>query len=121
MKLADVIKSLDQVQINKAFIDALEKFYGASFPDEVKRAASISSETVFYDDLPILRGLSNDEVMNASAELSVDFAYNHLLPLFDTGDNDYIVFDTKEKCWYLFNIVDETKFKKASKLSHYLG
>ena len=120
MNLKDTISTLSNVQIDDVFVAQLDKMYGVSLPDEVRKIVSISTETVFYDDFSLLRGLSHAEILSASSDMSVDFIGKHLLPLFDVGDNDYIVFATAEKTWYRFNIVDEVEFDKAENLSVYL-
>jgi hypothetical protein len=95
--------------------------YKVQLPEAVKRVVSIiGSNTLFYEDKDILRSLSESEVLNATKDLSVDFVGKSLLPLFDIGDNDFIVYDLSEKCWYLFDIVDEVKFKKSEDISGYL-
>jgi len=120
MKLKDGMDHFANIEIDVAFITQLEKMYNSLLPNEIKLIASMSKETVFYDDFPLLRGLSNEEIIDASADMSVDFIGKNLLPLFDIGDNDYIVFDLAEKVWYKFDIVDEVKFSRAENLREYL-
>jgi len=61
--------------------------------------------------------LSHNEILNASEEFNVDFIGLQLVPVFDTGDNDYIVFDIKNGNWCKFNIVDSIQFKQKSLLN----
>ena len=61
------------------------------------------------------------EIINATADLEVDFVAHALLPIFDIGDNDFVVFDFSENCWCLFNIVDEIKFRKTKDLINVLN
>ena len=120
MNLKDALAKLTDTRINDAFVWQLEKMYARSLPDEIKLIVSLSEETVFYDDFPLLRGLSNPEIAKASEDMHVDFIGKKLIPLFDVGDNDFIVFDLAEKVWYKFNIVDEIKFSPAGDLNEYL-
>jgi len=120
MKLKETLSKLTEVKIDAAFVAQLETMYSTTFPDEVKRIVSISDDTVSYDDFSLLRGLSHVEISDASEDMAVDFIGKGILPLFDVGDNDYIVYDISEKTWYKFNIVDEVKFSKTSSLSEYL-
>jgi hypothetical protein len=120
VKLKEVVTKTNQSQSDSDFTNKVEKLYKVSLTDEVKKILSMDREVIFFDDLPILRKLSMDEVLNATQELSVDFIGKHLLPLLDIGDNDYIVFDVAESFWYKFNIVDEIKFSKAGTLQEYL-
>jgi len=120
MKLKEQLEKINDVQINEAFVNQVEGLYNKKIPDDVKKIISISSETVFYDDRPLLRGLSNSEIINAKDDLDVDFVSMLLLPIFDLGDNDFVTFDFSDNSWFLFNIVEEVKFKKAACISMYL-
>jgi hypothetical protein len=90
--------------------------YRTDFPKEVKQIVSLSKDTVFYSDLPILRGLSHKEIINVSDDMSVNFIEKRILPLFDIGDNDYIIYDIHEKTYYKFNITDEVKFDRSNNI-----
>ena len=114
MNFKDVFANINDMPINKALVERVQKRYKTEeLPDEVKRVLSLHSEVTFYDDRPLLRGLASHEVLRANEDLDVDFIAQLLLPVFDTGDNDYIVFDFSEQVWCLFNIVEEIKFKKT--------
>ena len=120
MKLREILMRPSEVTADEAFVQNIESLYNASLSDEVKKIISLSQDVTFYEDKEIMRSLSNFEILNASDILQVDFIDKSLLPIFDIGDNDFIVFDLSENCWYLFNIVDEVKFKKAMSFSIYL-
>ena len=120
MKLKDLLEKINDVPLNESLTKRIEARYKTKLSDEIKKIVSLSQETVFYEDRVLLRGLSNLEILNATEDLSVDFVGKSLLPLFDVGDNDFISYDFSENCWYMFNIVDEVKFKKASSIFSYL-
>lgn len=120
MKLKNVLDSLAKVAIDQEFVRCLERMYSTELSEKVKKVASINKDTVFYDDFELLRGLSQDEIIEASSDMAVDFVSLGLIPLFDIGDNDYITYDTIDKTWCKFNIVDEIKFCKAQDLNAYL-
>jgi len=120
MRLSEILKKLSEVTTDEAFVQSIESVYNARLSDEVKKIISLNQDAIFYEDKEIMRSLSNSEILNASEDLQVDFLGKSLLPVFDIGDNDFIIFDLSEDCWYLFNIVDEVKFKKAKSLSVYL-
>lgn len=42
------------------------------------------------------------------------------IPLFDTGDNDFIIYSFEDSTWNMFNIVDRCEFYQSSDLSHLL-
>ena len=121
MKLKNTISKLNDVKIDNDFITQLENMYNAVLPDVVKRIASLSKDMVPYEDFSLLRGLSHAEIIDASADMSVDFISKHLIPFFDVGDNDFIVYDVVEQTWYKFNIADEVKFSKVQNLSDYFS
>lgn len=120
MNLKDILSNITSLPIDHMFFSLLEDLYKTSISEDLKRVLSISKETAFYEDAPLLRGLSYDEILNASSDMAVDFLSKQILPVFDVGDNDFIVYDLVEKCWYMFNIVDEVKFAKADFLTEYL-
>ena len=120
MNLKELISKTSGATINMDIVEAVECLYRVKLSDELKRIISLHNEVTFYNDRDILRGLSNVETLNATENLEVDFVGKSILPLFDIGDNDFIVFDFSEDCWYLFNIVDEIKFKKATSILDYL-
>lgn len=121
MKLKSVIESLSKVTIDREFVAQLEKMYSTELPEKVKKVVSIDKASVFYDDFELLRGLSQEEIIEASEDMAVDFISTGLIPLFDIGDNDYIAYDTIDQMWCKFNIVDEIKFCKAQDLDEYLS
>lgn len=120
MKLKNVLDSLAKVAIDREFVGCLERMYSTELSEKVKKVVSINKDTVFYDDFELLRGLSQDEILEASSDMAVDFVSLGLIPLFDIGDNDYIAYDATAKMWCKFNIVDEIKFCKAQDLNEYL-
>jgi hypothetical protein len=119
MKLKDALSNLSDITIDNDFVLRLEKMYDTTLPEDIKRVISINKDTMPYDDFSLLRGLSHAEIEEASGDMAVDFIENGLLPVFDVGDNDYIVFDIREKVWYRYNIVDEVKFCKVFSLLEY--
>jgi hypothetical protein len=81
---------------------------------------SINKNTVFYEEFPLLRGLSHKEIENASVDMSVDFVSKGILPLFDVGDNDYIAFNFVKNKWCKYNIADESEFSNVSSIFEYI-
>lgn len=66
------------------------------------------------------RLLSLEEILNADEDLQVDFVQYGLIPVFDVYDNDFICYQTKDGNWCKFNIVDEIRFQKDSRLEDLL-
>jgi hypothetical protein len=120
MNLKKTLSNLNDVIIDDNFVQDIEKIYNSKLSETVKRILSLTKETSFYEDKPLLRGLSKSEILNADDDLSVGFQDMGLLPIFDIGDNDFIVYSISENLWCLFNIVDEIVFKNAKELSELL-
>ena len=59
------------------------------------------------------RTLSLNEVIHAEENNGVPFRSKALIPIADFGDNDYIVYNSDQKKWYMYNILDETLYNKA--------
>lgn len=119
MKLTDILNQLSQVEANETLASKVESAYNTKLPKDVKKIISLHGETKFYNDFSLLRGLSLEEILDAPTDMAVDFVGKKFLPVFDLGDNDYIVFDLEEQAWYKFNIVDEVKFSKSLSLLGY--
>jgi len=120
MNLKKILSNLNDIVINGNFVQDVERLYKAELPESVKKILSLNRETNFYEDKPLLRGLSQSEILNADDDLSVGFQGMRLLPMFDIGDNDFIVYSVSENRWCQFNIVDEIAFKDAEELSELL-
>jgi len=56
-------------------------------------------------------------ILDASKEMNSDFAGNHLLPIFDRFDSDYICYNYANNMWYTFNTVDNLVFNKQKNFS----
>ena len=56
------------------------------------------------------------EIMNAEEDLHVCFSEAGLIPFVDCMDNDFIVYDFRDKVWTMFNIVEKCKFGIAGEL-----
>ena len=63
------------------------------------------------------RKLSPKDISGAADDLKVDFASRGLIPLYDKGDNDFVVYNTKTKQLEMFNIADELSFMQGSPMS----
>ena len=111
------------IQLKSASLDAkvvkqVENVYGCALPEVVKQILSFSKESVFFDDE--WRALSPAEVIDAQEDLHIDFKAAGLIPLFDCGENDFIVYHISEDSLSKYNIVDEIVFKKRPRLEDLL-
>ena len=119
MNIHDFLSGVENQSINAQFTDKLAEIYGVELIVYIRKLLSTSSESIFFESDDILRLLSHKEIFNAPDELSIDFIGLQLVPIFDTGDNDYIVFDIENDNWCKFNIVDAVKFKQKALLSEF--
>ena len=87
----------------------------AELPVKVKCLMFEYSETsIFFDDG--YRTLSVAEILEAEHDLHVDFISQHMIPVIDCGENDFVVYLFCDKVWSKFNIVDECFFKRRTSM-----
>lgn len=101
----EFLSSLESQKIDFKIVEEIEKKYGFEIPEVVQKIISASVESVFFDD--DWRTLSVDEILDASEDLHVDFEGQMLLPIVDTGENDFIVYHAEDDTWSKFNIIEE--------------
>lgn len=94
----------------------IEKKYGSELPDEVRRILTLSRESLFWDTSRFCRLLSLPEIISASENLHVNFTELHMIPCFDCGENDFIVYLIDKNQWAMFNIIDECMWKQCTDL-----
>ena len=120
MKLRDALVKLDKVQIDKEAVSKIEALYKTKFSTELQKVISLNKEGVSYDDKSVFNGLSADAILNAYNDLYIDFVSLNLVPLFDIGDSEYIVYNTKKRCYALYDISDDDEYREASELLEYV-
>ena len=118
--LKEALKELDKVQVDDSLISEVENLYEVDLSDELKKIISLNKEGVFYSDLASLEGLSADNILDESDDLASECTELDLLPLFDIGDNTYIVYNLNKKCWSKFNLGEGSLFEEAQNLLEYL-
>jgi len=118
MTKKEYMQEISNIAIKSKKVDKLHFLYSFALPNVIERIVSFSKNSVFFDDNT--RVLSFDEIITAQRDLQIDFADRGLIPLFDCGDNDFIVYNFKECFWAMFNIVDETVFKKRNSIEEVL-
>jgi len=120
MKLRDTLEKLDNVEIDKAIIGKIETLYKTKLSNELAKIISLNKDGVSYDEKPVFNGLSSNAILNAYNDLYIDFVSLNLLPLFDIGDNEYIVYNLKKGCYALYDISDDTEYSEESDLLKYI-
>ena len=114
----EYLKMVQQSELDEDKVRKITDIYSDKLPEIVKKIISCSESGGFLDDE--LRILSYAEVVNAENDLHVPFKELGIVPLFDSGDNDFIVFDYTNNIWAKFNIVDKILFKKRHSLEELL-
>ncbi len=102
---------------NNQIISLVESKYNMHLSQYVRKVISVFPEGVFFDDTHFCRKLSLSEILSAESDLHVCFSQLGFLPLFDKGENDFIVFESSSNAFSLFNICDELIFKTSNNLS----
>jgi len=120
MKLRDALARLNNVEIDKTVIGEIETLYKTTLSNELKKVISLNKAGVSYDDKSVFNGLSSNAIINAYNDLYIDFVGLNLLPLFDIGDNEYIVYDLKKRCYALYDISDDDEYSEESDLLKYV-
>lgn len=113
------INTMSLKESKKDKVKLVESLYFNNLPDEVTCLVSNLDKTVFFDNDSFIRLLSFQELIDAEADMNVSFCEKGILPFFDLGDNDYLVYDLKRQTWCKYNIVDEVAFSFKTKLSEY--
>jgi len=120
MRLRDALAGLSNVEIDKESINEIESLYKTKLSTEVKKVISLNKDGVSYDDKSIFNGLSTNAIINAYNDLYVDFVGLQLLPLFEIGDSEYIVYNLKRRCYAIYDISDDDEYSEESDLLKYV-
>lgn len=118
MNCKEYIQSIEKSPISTLKIKSVENRYTEIKSKLVMQIVSCAEETNFFDD--DIRSLSFNEIIEAENDLHVDFKSKGLLPLFDCGENDFIVYHLCDNSWSKFNITDEIIFNKRPSLMELL-
>jgi len=120
MKLRDALTRLDKVEIDKAIIGNIEALYNTKFPNQLQKVISLNKDGVSYDEKSVFNGLSANAILNAYNDLYIDFVGLNLVPLFDIGDSEYIVYNLKKRCYALYDISDDDEYREETDLLNYV-
>ena len=117
MNVSECIKKITETKINEKIGVKLNKLYGAELPDIVVKMVTLFECGGFVEDY---RFLSLNEVVHAEADLHIPFKKRQIIPLIDTGDNDFIAYNFAENVWLRYNVVEEVGFGKKKNLNEIL-
>lgn len=109
MKITEYLKEILSFEdSNKT--NFVETLYDIKLSDEIKKITDNINESIDFEYRGYLRLLSKKEIIDASKDMNINFIEKGIIPIFDTGDNDYISFNINKSKWCKFNIVDEIDF-----------
>lgn len=111
------LKDIENVEIDDKKVSKIKAIYG-EITSIIQKIVSYSSSSVFLDNG--CRQLSISEIIDADKDLGVDFSKLKMIPLFDCGENDFIVYNLKNNSWSKYNTNDNSIFKKSSSLKDLL-
>ncbi len=98
-------------------ISEIEKIYSCELDDDIKEVLNTKYESKKFKTL---RRVSINEIKDSEKDLGIDFISNKIIPIFDVGDNDFIIYEISSKSFALFNITDSTTFKKRKNIKDIL-
>ena len=116
MTVKDFNKALTKTTINTSALKQIEKVYGTIDSQIVRKILSFGFKKYFFESDGTLRALSLNEILDAKESLHVNFPQQRVLPLFDTGDNDFIVYHIDKNKWSMMNINDLSVFLETDNL-----
>ena len=121
MEIKVFINNALKADYNNSVLKRIENKFGPVTNDEAKRIISSVQNTdpIFFDDDYFYRLLSLEEILDADADMNVDFESLKIIPLIDLGENDYISFDIKGDTWCKFNIAEEFEYAKKTSIMDY--
>lgn len=98
-------------QANKLQLDNndIEIKYQSKIPKKILGLCYNFPKGTFFDG-DFCRKISLKEILEPIEYFNVDFPKHRLIPVFDCGDNDFIVYRISDGKWLKFNIVDELSF-----------
>lgn len=118
MRIADYLRNALSLSASDD-ANFVEVLYGIRLDGEIKKITDSLDESISFESEDYLRLLSKEEITDAEKDMQVDFVENGIIPIFDTGDNDYISYDVKKSKWCRYNIVDEISFSEKNTIEEY--
>lgn len=115
MEIKTLLERMNIAEVNTEKVTLVNEKYNVQISNELEKIVSLlSDESQFFDDF---RLLSFDEVLNASEEFGYDFGMNHMLPILEGTENDFVVYQFNPQQWAKFNLTDEVDFKFRKNLA----
>ena len=119
MSIDEFLKNAEKTAINSENVKKVEEIYSTSLDDFLSKVVSMNSESIFIENAG--RRLSFYEILNSDDEYGTEFVSEHIIPIFDLGDNDFLGFNYKENKWEIYNIVDKCVFDTKDNLLEFFS
>ena len=120
MTKEEFLQLINITEIDEEKIKKVESIYGKFDNMFVKKLLSIKLETYFIESEDILRFLTTNEILSAPEKLNSELKNEKIIPLFDVGDNDFIVYHLDSKKWSLMNIITGVCFSETLEINDLL-
>ena len=112
MNRNEFIESLKKMVIKNDVKEKIVSVYNMCIPDVILKILSSYPLPELFDENES-RTLSLCEVLNCEEDNGIPFKSKKIIPIVDTGNNDFIVYDASNDVWCMYNILDETAFNEG--------
>lgn len=119
MQVIDFLKKATVQEKDPDAVRQIEELYQEPLYGAVNNLFSHVGEPLFLEDKYFAKILSLQEILDAGEDMNVDFVGQKIIPLIDTGDNDYICYRINTRDWCRYNIVDELAYDPKSRILDY--
>ena len=114
MTRAEFMDSVKKAKVDGVVEQQIKDVYcKTEIPELILKIFSTYKKSELFDENES-RTISLSELLCAEERIGVPFRSIQVIPVVDLGDNDYIVYDGKEKAWFVYNIVDEIFFDASA-------
>ena len=120
MTKQEFINTLEATEPNDSLIGAIDRKFSTSLPDRIGQIVSTLPQGGFLDGDDFCRVMSTTEIVAANETLHTDFVGKQLIPLFDLGDNVFVVFDCATEQFGRFSLNDELVYRWSEQLDDIL-
>ena len=103
VSIKDFLNDQSNIKINDYYVDTVEKKYGTSLPQELKRLVSYTTNGVVFDSADDFYMLSHAEIIDYKNEIK------SFIPLFTRNNKNYIGFDYEHLLYKEFISQEERK------------
>lgn len=119
MNIQEYLNQTLNSKSNNDNIRLVNQLWKCSLNNEISVVISHLDKEIFIKESGFIKILSFQEVMDSSDDMNVDFTDIGIIPVIDTGDNDYIAYSIRENIWCKFNIADEFEYDRQKSIRDY--